>query len=100
MGGAPNKVAISPATHSRLAKLASGWRESGVENLFQFEARELIDVPGEPEPVQTYFLQKSTWGRHYRMRMRANTHRTRRSVDDLYEDGVARSQSAITANLT
>merc|ERR1711920_409419 len=67
----PNLVHISSATRDRLDRLAARWHQ---ENVFTFEDHRSFCIPSEPKPMQTYFLVRSNWGRHFRMHQRRQAH--------------------------
>eukprot|EP00931_Biecheleriopsis_adriatica_P084810 TRINITY_DN5885_c0_g1_i1.p1 TRINITY_DN5885_c0_g1~~TRINITY_DN5885_c0_g1_i1.p1 ORF type:complete len:1099 (+),score=198.08 TRINITY_DN5885_c0_g1_i1:23-3319(+) len=81
--GEPNRVHISEATHKRLQTLASEWSHRG-DDIFKFEDRGPIEIASEPQPVNTYFLLRSTWSRHYKAVQRLE-HRRQASLK--LEDG-------------
>eukprot|EP00931_Biecheleriopsis_adriatica_P084811 TRINITY_DN5885_c0_g1_i2.p1 TRINITY_DN5885_c0_g1~~TRINITY_DN5885_c0_g1_i2.p1 ORF type:complete len:1095 (+),score=198.78 TRINITY_DN5885_c0_g1_i2:99-3383(+) len=81
--GEPNRVHVSEATHQRLQTLASEWSHRGDE-IFKFEDRGPIEIASEPQPVNTYFLLRSTWSRHYKAVQRLE-HRRQASLK--LEDG-------------
>eukprot|EP00930_Biecheleria_cincta_P047771 TRINITY_DN33189_c0_g1_i1.p1 TRINITY_DN33189_c0_g1~~TRINITY_DN33189_c0_g1_i1.p1 ORF type:complete len:1137 (+),score=193.16 TRINITY_DN33189_c0_g1_i1:55-3465(+) len=65
----PNRVHLSSDTHRHLTDIASRWRQQGDE-IFSFEDRGFIEISSAPQPVHTYFLNRSTFGRHFRMQQR------------------------------
>lgn len=82
----PNKIHLSSETHKHLSDLATHWRQPGDE-IFTFEDRGFMDIPSAPQPVHTYFLNKSTFSRHFRMEQRRQQRKQAALVEESTNSG-------------
>jgi class 3 adenylate cyclase len=70
--GEPDKVHASMDTHLRLMRLQDQHLKSNPSSkpMFETEDRGMIEIAGQPEPVHTYFVHKSSFGREQRSKER------------------------------
>jgi class 3 adenylate cyclase len=70
--GEPDKVHASADCHARLMRLQEEHlaSSSSTKGLFEMEDRGMIEISSEPEPVHTYFVLKSSFGRAHRSKTR------------------------------
>lgn len=71
--GEPDRVHLSHATHRLLTSLEERDKDpnGSTPRYFSFDARGPVEIPAEPEPINTYFLNYSSFDRKNRARQRA-----------------------------